>query len=220
MILFEDNHILVAIKPQNMPSQADGSGDLDFLNQLKQYVKEKYNKPGDAYLGLVHRLDRPTGGVMVFARTSKAASRLSRQLKEHQMRKKYAAIVFADLPPSADLKDYLKKNSRTNVSAVASADDPDAKLALLHYDVAQTSGGYSLLHINLQTGRSHQIRVQLASVGAPLVGDVKYGGLQCEKLCLWAFQLAFIHPVTREEMEFCAPYPVYAPWNLFSSAQL
>lgn len=216
MILFEDNHILVAVKPQNMPSQADGSGDMDFLTQLKKYVKEKYNKPGDVYLGLVHRLDRPTGGVMVFARTSKAASRLSRQLKEHLMQKQYAAIVSAELPLSADLMDYIKKNSRTNVSAVAGADDPGAKLALLHYDVAQTAGGYSLLHVSLMTGRSHQIRVQLANIGAPLVGDVKYGGQKCERLCLWAYKLSFMHPVSKEPLEFCAPYPGYSPWNLFN----
>ena len=215
MILFEDNHILVAVKPQNIPSQADKSGDLDFLTQLKKYVKEKYNKPGDVYLGLVHRLDRPTGGVMVFARTSKAAARLSRQLKDHQMQKQYAAIVSADIPPSADLKDYLKKNCQTNVSAIAASDEEGAKLAILHYDVVRTSGGYSLLHICLQTGRSHQIRVQLANIGAPLVGDVKYAGAACEKLCLWAYQLAFIHPVTKESLKFNAPYPAYFPWNLF-----
>lgn len=216
MILFEDNHILVAIKPQNMPSQADESEDLDFLTQLKKYVKDKYNKPGDVYLGLVHRLDRPTGGVMVFARTSKAASRLSRQLKEHQMQKQYAAIVSADIPPSADLKDYLKKNCQTNVSAVVDPEEAGAKLALLHYDVIQKAAGYSLLHVSLMTGRSHQIRVQLANIGAPLAGDVKYGGAKCEKLCLWAYKLTFMHPVTKESLEFCAPYPEYFPWNLFS----
>lgn len=215
MILYEDNHVLVAIKPQNMPSQADVSGDPDFLTLLKKYVKDKYNKPGDVYLGLVHRLDRPTGGVMVFARTSKAASRLSRQIKEHQVKKEYAAVVSAELPPSADLEDYIKKDGRTNISAVAAPGEEGAKLALLHYDVVQRAGLYSLLHISLQTGRSHQIRVQLANIGAPLAGDVKYGGQKCEKLCLWAYKLAFTHPVTKEYLEFCAPYPAYPPWNLF-----
>ncbi len=220
MILYEDNHILVAVKPQNMPSQADGSGDPDFLNLLKNYVKEKYNKPGDAYLGLVHRLDRPTGGVMVFARTSKAASRLSSQIKEHKMLKQYAAVVSANLPSSADLEDYIKKDTRTNISSVVWPGEEGAKLAMLHYDVVRRANGFSLLHVGLRTGRSHQIRVQLANVGAPLVGDVKYGGQKCEKLCLWAYKLAFEHPVLKERMEFCAPYPEYAPWNLFQKVQL
>lgn len=215
IILYEDNHILVAIKPQNMPSQADESGDPDLLSQLKQYVKEKYNKPGEAYLGLVHRLDRPTGGVMVFARTSKAAARLSGQLKSGEMHKTYAAIISADTPPAAKLKDYLKKDSKSNTSSVVSADTPGAKLAILQYETVQKAGGYSLLSVGLQTGRSHQIRVQMANIGAPLVGDVRYGGVPCEKLCLWARTLSFIHPTTKEPLTFSAPYPTYAPWNLF-----
>ncbi|MEI6100600.1 MAG: RluA family pseudouridine synthase [Eubacteriales bacterium] len=215
MILYEDNHLLVAVKPQNTPSQADESGDPDFLNKLKQYVKEKYNKPGEAYLGLVHRLDRPTGGVMVFARTSKAAARLSAQLKTGVMQKVYAAIVSADIPAAADLSDYLKKNEQTNTTTVVAEGTPSAKLAILHYDISRKAGGYSLLSVQLHTGRSHQIRVQLANIGAPLVGDVRYGGQPCEKLCLWAQKLSFVHPTTKEPLTFTAPYPLYAPWNLF-----
>lgn len=215
MILYEDNHVLVAVKPQNTPSQADGSGDPDFLNHLKQYIKEKYNKPGAAYLGLVHRLDRPTGGVMVFARTSKAAARLSNQLKTGEMHKTYAAVVSADIPPEAQLRDYLLKNEQTNTTSVVNKETPGAKLAVLEYETLQRAGGYFLLSVYLHTGRSHQIRVQLANIGAPLVGDVRYGGQPCEKLCLWAQKLSFIHPTTKETLSFSAPFPEYTPWNLF-----
>lgn len=215
MILYEDNHVLVAVKPQNMPSQADESGDPDFLSELKQYIKKKYNKPGEAYLGLVHRLDRPTGGVMVFARTSKAAARLSGQLKTGDMHKTYAAIVSADIPAAAELRDYLIKDPKTNTSSVVAADMPGAKLAVLQYETVQAVGGYRLLNVHLKTGRSHQIRVQLAHIGAPLVGDVRYGGAVCQKLCLWAHTLRFIHPTTKEPLTFSASYPEYAPWNLF-----
>ncbi len=215
VILFEDNHILVAVKPQNMPSQADASGDPDFLSELKRYVKQKYNKPGEAYLGLVHRLDRPTGGVMVFARTSKAAARLSGQLKTGEMHKTYAAIISADIPTAMQLTDYLKKDPKTNTSAVVSLDTPGAKQAALQYETVQKANGYALLSVQLQTGRSHQIRVQLAHIGAPLVGDVRYRGQPCEKLCLWAHTLGFIHPTTKEALSFSAPFPAYAPWNLF-----
>lgn len=218
IILYGDNHILVAVKPQNVPSQADDSGDPDFLSQLKQYVKQKYNKPGEAYLGLVHRLDRPTGGVMVFARTSKAAARLSVQLKTGEMHKTYAAIVSADIPPAAELRDYLKKDPKTNTSRIVPADAPGAKLAILQYETIQRAGGYALLSVRLQTGRSHQIRVQLAHTGAPLAGDVRYGGAPCEKLCLWAHMLSFIHPITKEPLTFSAPLPGYAPWTLFEQS--
>lgn len=217
MILYEDNHLLVAVKPQNMPTQADSSGDEDFLRFLKKYVKDTYGKPGNVYLGLVHRLDRPAGGVMVFARTSKAAARITRQIKEFKMQKKYAAIVSAPLPPSGDLEDFLLKDPRTNITRVAPQGTPGAKPAFLHYDVLSSANGYSLLDISLITGRSHQIRVQIANAGAPLAGDVKYGGSPAEKLCLWSREISFDHPVTGERLTFCAPLPVYNPWNLFQS---
>jgi 23S rRNA pseudouridine1911/1915/1917 synthase len=216
MILFEDNHLLVAVKPQNMPTQADASGDEDFLSLLKKYIKKKYNKPGNVYLGLVHRLDRPAGGVMVFARTSKAAARLSRQMKEFRMQKNYAAVVPSGLPPAADLEDYLLKDREANISRVVPKGTPGAKIARLHYEEILSSPGYSLLDISLQTGRSHQIRVQLAHAGAPLAGDVKYGGSRAEKLCLWSRKLTFDHPVTGKPLTFLAPPPAYPPWNLFT----
>ncbi len=216
MILFEDNHLLVAVKPQNMPTQADSSGDEDFLTSLKKYVKAKYNKPGNVYLGLVHRLDRPAGGVMVFARTSKAAARITRQIKEYKMQKKYAAVVTAALSPAGDLEDYLLKDKKTNITRAMPQDTPGAKPAFLHYDVICSSGGFSLLDINLKTGRSHQIRVQLANIGAPLAGDVKYGGSPAEKLCLWSREISLDHPVTGELLTFRAPLPAYHPWDLFT----
>lgn len=216
MILYEDNHLLVAVKPQNMPTQADSSGDEDFLTFLKKYIKEKYNKPGNVYLGLVHRLDRPAGGVMVFARTSKAAGRITRQIKEYKMRKKYAVIVSAPLPQSGDLEDDLLKDTGTNITRVAPKGTPGAKAAFLHYDVLCSSGGFSLLDINLKTGRSHQIRVQMANAGAPLAGDVKYGGSPAEKLCLWSREISLEHPVTGQLLTFRAPLPKYHPWDLFT----
>lgn len=215
MILYEDNHLLVAVKPQNMPTQADASGDPDFLNLLKNYVKKKYNKPGSVYLGLVHRLDRPAGGVMVFARTSKAAARLTRQIKAFRMQKKYAAIVSAPLPPSADLEDWLLKDANTNITRVVQKGTPGAKPAFLHYDAVSSANGHSLLDVSLKTGRSHQIRVQLANIGAPLAGDAKYGGSPAEKLCLWSRELSFDHPVTGERLTFRAPLPAYHPWDFF-----
>ncbi len=216
MILYEDNHLLVAVKPQNMPSQADASGDEDFLSFLKKYVKEKYNKPGNVYLGLVHRLDRPTGGVMVFARTSKAAARLTRQIKALGVQKKYAAITAAPLSHSGDLADYLLKDQKTNTTRIVPKGTFGAKLAALHYDVVCSSGGYTLLDIKLMTGRSHQIRVQLAGIGAPLAGDVKYGGSPALSLCLWSRELSFDHPVTGERLTFRAPLPSGPPWDRFS----
>jgi len=216
MILYEDNHLLVAVKPQNMPTQADSSGDNDFLSLLKTYIKDKYGKPGNVYLGMVHRLDRPAGGVMVFARTSKAAARLSRQIREFGMQKKYATIVSAPLAPAGDLEDYLKKDNKTNLSKVVPGHTPGAKPAFLHYEVVAASGDYSLLDISLKTGRSHQIRVQMAHIGAPLAGDAKYGGSPAAYLCLWSRELSFNHPVSGERLSFSAPLPDFFPWSLFS----
>ncbi|MEA4853744.1 MAG: RluA family pseudouridine synthase [Christensenella sp.] len=214
-ILYEDNHLVVAIKPQNMPTQADSSKDADFLNQIKQYVKETYGKPGEAYIGLVHRLDRPAGGVMVFARTSKAAARLSAQIKNGSFQKKYFAVVSADLPISSELSDFLLKNAKNNTVQVVSANTPGAKHATLRYRTIEQNDDLRLLDISLLTGRPHQIRVQLAHAGAPLLGDVKYGGEQNSRLCLWSYQLSFLHPTKKERLTFDCPPPDCYPWNLF-----
>ncbi len=214
-ILYEDNHLLIVCKPQNMPTQADSSRDMDFLNLLKQYIKEKYQKPGEVYLGLVHRLDRPAGGIMVFARTSKAAARLSAQLKDGSFQKKYYAVVSNALPVSGTLEDHLLKDSQTNTTHVVSAGTPHAKHALLAYRIVAQKDGLSLLDISLHTGRPHQIRVQLSHAGAPLLGDVKYGGKHAKKLCLWSYSLSILHPTKKERLTFICEPPFSYPWDLF-----
>lgn len=218
-ILYEDNHIVVAVKPPNMPSQEDASGDPDILSLLKQDIKERYQKPGNVFLGLVHRLDRPVGGVMMFARTSKAASRLSDQVRRRDIDKRYLAVVHGR--PSRDaarLEDMLVKDSRTNTVTVTSRDDPRGKQAILNYELIADNDRYSLLGVRLETGRPHQIRVQLSHLGHPIYGDQRYGrglnkpGMQ---IALWSHRLSFIHPVKKEPMTFTSPPPDDMPWNLF-----
>lgn len=204
-ILYEDNHLLVAVKPHNLPTQADSSGDEDFLSQLKAYLKEKYHKPGAVYLGLVHRLDRPAAGVMVFARTSKAAARLTAQMKAGTFEKEYIALVEGNLPACGALEDYLIKDAKTNTVRVGRADEPGAKRALLEYTVIECAAGWSRVRVRLHTGRSHQIRVQFASRGWPLVGDARYGRADGAFLKLFSCKIAFAHPVGGRRMEFAAP---------------
>jgi len=205
-VLYEDNHIIVVEKPVNIPSQGDKTGDTDMLTIIKEYIKEKYNKPGDVYLGLVHRLDRPTGGVMVFARTSKAASRLSEQIRENKMHKKYLCIVDGKMENTkGEYRDYLLKNEKTNTSKVVKEGTKNAKEAVLDYEVVKYNEeiNMSVLKVNLHTGRHHQIRVQMASRGHALSGDQKYGTRgRGKQLALWAYSLTFTHPTTKEEMTF------------------
>ena len=198
-ILYEDNHIIVVIKECNIPVQEDNSKDLDMLTMIKQYIKEKYNKPGNVYLGLVHRLDRPVGGVMVFARTSKAASRLSEQIRNKSIEKRYIALTHNHTKEHEILKDKLLKNEKTNTSKI----DEKGKYAILEYNLIEYRNNMSLIDINLLTGRHHQIRVQLSHHGYPIYGDQRYGidkeGIQIH---LWAYKLKFKHPVKDEIMEF------------------
>ena len=205
-IFYEDNHIIVVEKPNNIPSQEDKTGDEDMLTIIKKYIKEKYNKPGEVYLGLVHRLDRPTGGVMVFAKTSKAASRLSDQIRNKQIKKKYMAVCDGKLEKDKDTWcDFLQKNERTNMSKVVSKETKNSKEAILDYEliVYNEKTNLSTVKINLHTGRHHQIRVQFASRNHSLFGDQKYGTRgRGKQLRLWAYYLSFIHPVTKEVMEF------------------
>lgn len=219
-ILHEDNSVLVVVKPQNIPSQADSSGDVDLLTLLKDYIKEKYNKPGNVYLGLVHRLDRPTGGVMVFAKNSKAAERLSKQIVDGEMSKFYfTTVVGCPKEKSATLVHYLKKNALTNNVYVATFGDHDAKRAELSYTVLESDGVVSLCKVQLGTGRSHQIRVQMSAIGTPVFGDVRYGGdslMKGSNLALWAYRLEFNHPVSKERMVFVAYPPETKPWNIFN----
>ena len=220
-VLYEDNHILVAVKPCNMPSQQDASGDPDALSDLKQYVKTRYRKPGAVYLGLVHRLDRPAGGVMVFARTSKAAARLSAQVSTHQMGRTYRAVVHGAAPQRGTLVDYLRKDGATNTVSVVPAGTAGAKRAALCYRCLARAGELSLLEVTLQTGRAHQIRVQMMHAGYPLYGDARYGhDAPGAQLALWGVTLRLVHPTRKTPMAFtCAP-PACAPWTDFWFAPL
>lgn len=220
-VLYEDNQVVVVLKPHNMPSQADESGDMDLLSLVKAYVKEKYNKLGEAFIGLVHRLDRPTGGIMVFARTSKAAARLSQELQNGQMKKTYYAVcVGCPQEKSATLVNFLKKDEKQNIVRIVPQSEEGNKRAELNYKVLEVNGDASLLSVNIITGRSHQIRVQLAGIGNPLLGDNKYGRSKfkpSKNLGLWAGRLEFIHPTTKEKMVFaCPPDETSEPWKTFN----
>ena len=198
-ILYEDNHIIVVVKECNVPVQEDSSKDIDMLTMIKRYLKEKHNKPGNVYLGLVHRLDRPVGGVMVFAKTSKAASRLSNEIRLGKIEKRYIALVHNKTKDKDILKDKLIKNKKTHMSYVNDL----GKESILEYNLLNYKNNMSLLDINLITGRHHQIRVQLSHHGYPIYGDQKYGidkeGIQIH---LWAYKLKFKHPVKDEIMNF------------------
>jgi len=213
-ILYEDNHLLVVEKPINIPVCKDSSNDLDLLSMLKQYLKEKYNKPGEVYLGLVHRLDRPVGGVMVFAKTSKAASRLSNQIQNRTFQKEYHAIVIGKINDGR-FEDKLLKDERKNITKV----DEKGKIAILDYNLINYNkdNNYSLVKIRLETGRSHQIRVQFSHHNHPLVGDRKYNLIETKKLpiCLVANKISFNHPITKELLTFELELPSIYPWNLF-----
>lgn len=218
-ILHEDNHILVVVKPQNMPTQKDITGDMDMLSTLKEYIKEKYNKEGEAYLGLVHRLDRPTGGVMVFAKTSKAAMRLQKSMKSGDFEKKYMTVVYGNPKYKTDmLEHYLAKNTKRNMVQITPMSMEGSKRALLDYKVLQEIKDASLILIKLHTGRAHQCRVQMAQgLKCPIIGDMKYGTStkKCN-LALWAVELKFTHPTLKEKMTFRVyPPEDRFPWNAF-----
>lgn len=212
-VIYEDNHLLVIEKPQNVLVQADNTNDLDLLTSLKKYIKEKYNKPGEVYLGLVHRLDRPVGGVMVFARTSKSASRLSNMIRLGEFEKTYLAIVEGKVPDEGVFEDYLLKLENENKTIV----DEKGKYSKLSYKLLSSKNGLSLVKIKLDTGRSHQIRVQFSSRGFALWGDQKYNSKAKvgEQIALWAYEIKFKHPVREELMDFKCNPPMNEPWNLF-----
>jgi len=205
-IIYEDNHIIVVEKLPNIPSQGDKTGDTDMLTLIKEYLKEKYNKPGNVYLGLIHRLDRPVGGVMVFAKTSKAAARLSEQVRNKELKKKYLVIVDGKLEKEkGKLEDYLLKNEKNNLSKVVPEGTKNSKFASLDYEVIKYNEeiNLSVLKINLHTGRHHQIRVQFSSRGHSIYGDQKYGTRgRGKQIALWAYSLTIKHPITKEEMTF------------------
>ena len=197
-ILYEDNHLLVVEKPVGVLSQADSSNTPDMLTELKKYIKEKYKKPGNVYIGLVHRLDKDVGGVMAFAKTSKAASRLSDQIRNKKFKKTYLAICEGIIKTDGKYEDYIKREEyRSKIS-----NKEEGKLALLTYKVIGTKENTSLVKINLETGRHHQIRVQFSYHYHPLLGDNKYGKKGKYPLALYAYKLCFNHPVTKEELSF------------------
>lgn len=223
IILHEDNHIIVVLKPQNIPSCEDQSKDRDMLTIIKEYIKEKYDKKGNVYLGLVHRLDRPTGGVMVFAKSSKAASRLSEQMKDGDFEKRYFTVLCG-VPQlkKAVLRNYLKKNAVNNMVYVCTQTESNAKYAELDYNVLAEKDGLSLVDVRLHTGRSHQIRVQMNHIGCPVYGDMRYGGEKAKKgyLALWAYYLSFSHPISKERLVFRAEPPKdNKPWDIFPVEQ-
>ncbi len=222
-ILLCDNQVLVVVKPCNMPVQADSSGDMDLLTALKGYVGRKYNKPGAVFLGLVHRLDRPVGGVMVFARTSKAASRLSAAFSAHTVQKKYLAVLQGHMASEADLTHYLLKDERSGMVRAVSPSTPGAKEARLTTRPLAWSDAENttLTEVTLHTGRAHQIRVQHLSIGHPLWGDSRYGGGKPgQQIALWAYSLTFEHPTQKTAMSFSFPPPVTGGWQGYAQLAL
>lgn len=223
-VIYEDNHIIVVEKPVNIPSQGDKTGDVDMLTLVKEYIKEKYHKPGEVYLGLVHRLDRPVGGVMVFARTSKAAARLSEQVRTKQFKKKYLVIADGKFEEKkGTLQNYLLKNERLNTSKVVEEGIKNSKLAILDYEVVkyQEEIDLSLVKVNLHTGRHHQIRVQFSHFGHSICGDQKYGTRgRGKQICLWAYELTIFHPTTKEEMLFRILPEKVGSWKILEDVNI
>ena len=223
-VIYEDNHIIVVQKPPNIPSQGDKTEDVDMLTIIKEYLKEKYNKPGNVYLGLVHRLDRPVGGVMVFAKTSKAAARLSEQVRNKTFKKEYLAIVDGKPTKTKDtLEDYLLKNEKTNTSKVVKEGTKNSKYAKLDYELIKYNEeiDLSLLKILLHTGRHHQIRVQLSNMGHSICGDKKYGTRgRGKQISLWAYKLTIEHPITKEQMTFTDLPEEIGPWVMIKDTNI
>ena len=215
-VVYEDNHVIVAVKPPNMLSQADKTKDADMLTLVKEYIKVKYNKPGNVYVGLVHRLDRPVGGLMVFARTSKAAARLSVQMREHEMGREYLCVTEGQVKDKFTLINYLIQNERLNRVMVCDADERGAQEAILHGHCIGRRNGTSLCSLRLETGRKHQIRVQMKEMGAPLWGDHRYGhGIPGQQIALWGYKLTFEHPTTKNIMTF-QHLPCGSVWNHYA----
>ena len=219
-VLYEDNHLLVVEKPVNIPVQADASGDVDLLTLAKAYIKEKYAKPGEVYLGLVHRLDRPVGGVLVFARTSKAAARLSAAFSGHRgVTKRYCALVSGTPRAEEKLEGCILRDERTGDARLVPSGTPGAKPAALSYRLAGQKDGLSLLDIDLFTGRHHQIRVQLAGNNTPIWGDQRYNpaAKPGQQIALWAYSLTLEHPTRKEKMTFTS-LPQGGAWAPFADA--
>lgn len=218
-VLYEDNHIIIVNKAPGEIVQGDKTGDKPLSEMVKEYLKEKYNKPGNVFCGVTHRLDRPTSGAVVFAKTSKALSRLNDMFRDGEVDKTYWAIV-KDRPPKEEdhLIHYLIKNEKTNKSNAYTSEKPHTKKAVLHYRLIAASQNYCLLEIDLETGRHHQIRVQLAKIGCPIKGDLKYGAARSNpdgSISLHARTISFIHPVSKEKILVTAPVPNDNLWKSF-----
>lgn len=210
-ILYEDNHLLVINKKVGQLVQGDKTGDESLLDSIKNFIKIRDNKPGNVYLGLVHRIDRPTSGLVIYAKTSKALSRLTQMVKNREIKKTYWAVVAKEMiPQSQRLVHYLKKNEKNNKAIIFTKPTEGAKEAILTYNIIKTLDNYQLLEIDLETGRHHQIRAQLSKIGASIKGDLKYGSPRSNPdggIHLHARKLEFIHPVTKENIEIIAPVP-------------
>ena len=213
-VLYEDNHVIVVEKPFNVLSQGDSTGDLDLLTMVKDYVKVKYNKPGNVYIGLVHRLDRPTGGLMVFARTTKAASRLNKQFLDHTISKNYLLVCHGLVDKKGEMIDKITKLDNGNSIIDSNGKDASLEYELVEYNKEKD---ISLVKVHLNTGRHHQIRVQFASRNHPLCGDKRYGIDDSDgQLCLYSYRLEFVHPVTKEVMKFESFPKKFGSWTSFT----
>jgi len=213
-VFYSDNHLLAVYKPAGLLVQGDETGDVCLLDLAKQWVKQRYQKPGNVFLGLVHRLDRPVAGVMLFARTSKAGARLSEQFRTGSVRKVYLAVVEGKKPPpAARLIHHIERQGRQ--SRLVHRPTPKSREARLSYRLLDSAGGRSLLEIELETGRKHQIRLQMAANGCPIVGDGRYGAagvLNARQIALFARQLTIVHPILHDALTWCAPLPAGWPW--------
>ncbi len=216
-VLYEDNHVIIVNKRPGDIVQGDKTGDIPLSEVVKEYIKDKYNKPGNVYLGVVHRLDRPTSGIVLFAKTSKALPRLNKIFKEKEANKTYWAIVKNEPPKQQNsLVHFLKRNTKQNKSVAHIKEVPESKKAILRYTVLKKLDNYYLLEIDLETGRHHQIRSQLSAIGCPIKGDLKYGfdrGNKDASIHLHARKLSFVHPVSKEKIEVLAPTPVDSIWD-------
>lgn len=219
-VLYEDNHLIAVNKPAGLLAQGDMTGDTTLSEEVKKFLKEKYNKPGNVFAGLIHRIDRPVSGVVLLAKTSKALERMNEQFKSREVEKTYWAIT-ENRPdkPSGTLKNYLEKKIAENKSHITKASST-SKEGILDYELIHESDNYFLLEVKPKTGRHHQIRVQLASIGCPIKGDIKYGSKRTNKggsICLHARKLEFTHPVSKEKIAIVAPVPNDGLWKYFES---
>jgi len=222
-ILYEDNHLLIVNKLPSEIVQGDKTGDKTLLDDVKDYIKVKYNKPGAVYAGLIHRLDRPTSGIVMFAKTSKALSRMNKLFQDKEVRKTYWAVVSNDLKVECGLlENYLLKTEKNNKSRVTKPEQKGAKKATLSYQLIAKSKSYYLLEVKPKTGRHHQIRVQLSYIGNPIKGDVKYGykrANQNRSIHLHARSIQFIHPIKKEEINITAQPPADVVWDALKTSQ-